>query len=85
MATPPHAALGSAAATLGLVLLPSTVAHAATCTTYYISSSSGNDSNDGCSTSTPWKTLTNVNSTTFTAGDQILFQATRWAAAMARM
>jgi hypothetical protein len=49
-------------------------AEAATCTTYYVSSSSGSDSNSGCSSSTPWKTLTNVNSTTFTAGNQILFQ-----------
>ncbi|MEU6222893.1 LamG-like jellyroll fold domain-containing protein [Streptomyces sp. NPDC047042] len=69
------AALGSATAALGLVIIPSTTAHAATCTTYYISSSSGSDSNDGCSTATPWQTLTNVNSTTFTAGNQILFQA----------
>ncbi|MFF7558846.1 LamG-like jellyroll fold domain-containing protein [Streptomyces pseudovenezuelae] len=68
------AATGSAAAALGLVMLPATVAHAATCTTYYVSSGSGSDSNDGCTSSTPWKTLTNVNSTTFNPGDQILFQ-----------
>ncbi|MDQ0933622.1 LamG-like jellyroll fold domain-containing protein [Streptomyces turgidiscabies] len=69
------AATGSAAAALGLVVLPATAAHAATCTTYFVSSSSGSDSNDGCSAGTPWKTLTNVNSTTFNAGDQIQFQA----------
>ncbi|MFC8515451.1 LamG-like jellyroll fold domain-containing protein [Streptomyces sp. NPDC057257] len=67
------AAIGSAAAALGLVMLPATTAHAA-CTTYYVSSSSGSDSNDGCSASTPWKSISKVNGTTFTAGDQILFQ-----------
>lgn len=67
------AATGSAAAALGLVMLPATTAHAA-CTTYYVSSSSGSDSNDGCSSSTPWQSLTKVNGTTFSAGNQILFQ-----------
>ncbi|GGN22497.1 LamG-like jellyroll fold domain-containing protein [Streptomyces fuscichromogenes] len=69
------AVVASAAAGLVLAIVPSTTASAATCTTYYVSSSSGSDSNDGCSSSSPWQTLTNVNSTTFTAGDQILFQA----------
>ena len=41
-------------------------------TTYYISNS-GSDSNNGNSTSTAWKSLTKVNSVTFSAGDQILF------------
>ncbi len=50
-------------------------ASATTCSTYYVSSSAGSDSNDGCSTSTPWQSLTNVNATTFVAGNQILFQA----------
>ncbi|MGH1553731.1 hypothetical protein ACRAWF_22390 [Streptomyces sp. L7] len=49
-------------------------AEAAGCTTYYVSSASGSDSNDGCTTATPWKTLTNVNATTLAAGNQILFQ-----------
>jgi len=63
-------------ALLGLGLAPAlaTPAQATTCTTYYISSSSGSDSNDGCSTAAPWQTLTNVNATTFAAGSQILFQ-----------
>ncbi|MFJ9244973.1 LamG-like jellyroll fold domain-containing protein [Streptomyces sp. NPDC101776] len=70
------AAAASAAAAVGLAIVPTTEAHAATtCTTYYVSSSAGSDSNDGCSSSTPWKTLTNVNATTFVAGNQILFQA----------
>jgi len=40
---------------------------------YYLSST-GNDSNDGLSELTPWKTLDKVNSTTFSAGDNILFK-----------
>ncbi|WP_405976364.1 LamG domain-containing protein [Streptomyces sp. NBC_00988] len=62
-------------AVLGAMILPAAQAHAATtCTTYYVSSSGGSDSNDGCTSATPWKTLTNINATTFTAGNQILFQ-----------
>lgn len=49
-------------------------AQAATCTTYYVSSSAGSDSNTGCSASAPWKTLAKVNATTFSAGNQIFFQ-----------
>ena len=44
-----------------------------TATIYYVSNS-GNDSNSGISTSSPWQTLTKVNTTLFFAGDQILFQ-----------
>ncbi|QQG52346.1 MAG: right-handed parallel beta-helix repeat-containing protein [Candidatus Falkowbacteria bacterium] len=40
--------------------------------TYYISST-GNDSNNGTSSSSPWQTLTKVNATTFKPGDNILF------------
>jgi hypothetical protein len=43
-------------------------------TIYYVDSASGSDTNNGTSTSTPWKTLTKVNSTTFVAGDQIQFK-----------
>jgi hypothetical protein len=42
-------------------------------TTYYVSST-GNDSNSGITSDQPWQTLTKVNSRTFVAGDQILFQ-----------
>ena len=41
-------------------------------TDYYISAS-GNDTNTGLSTSTPWKTIAKVNSSNFLAGDRILF------------
>jgi hypothetical protein len=43
-------------------------------TVYYVDST-GSDSNDGLSTTTPWKTLTKVNSITFNPGDEILFKA----------
>jgi parallel beta-helix repeat protein len=42
--------------------------------TFYISSSTGSDSNTGTSSSSPWKTLSKVNSQTFMAGDGILFK-----------
>ena len=42
-------------------------------TNYYVSNS-GNDGNNGTSTSTPWQTLAKVNSTTFVAGDTISLQ-----------
>jgi hypothetical protein len=40
---------------------------------YYVDSAIGNNSNAGTSTSAPWLDLTKVNATTFSAGDQILF------------
>ncbi|MEO6681587.1 MAG: right-handed parallel beta-helix repeat-containing protein [Ginsengibacter sp.] len=40
---------------------------------YYVSAS-GNDSNNGTSTSTPWKTLNKVNSASLQAGDRVLFK-----------
>lgn len=42
---------------------------------YYVDSINGNDSNNGTSTSTAWKTFTKVNSTTFKPGDQILLKS----------
>jgi hypothetical protein len=60
--------LGFSAALVG-----TTPASAAGCTTYYVSSATGSDSNDGCSTTTPWQSLAKVNATTFAAGNQLLF------------
>jgi len=40
-------------------------------TDYYVSSSQGNDSNNGLSPSTPWKTLTKIKQKTFLPGDVI--------------
>jgi hypothetical protein len=60
--------LGFSAALVG-----TTPASAAGCITYYVSSATGSDSNDGCSTTTPWQSLAKVNATTFAAGNQLLF------------
>ena len=46
----------------------------ASATTYYVSSSTGNDSNAGTSASVPWKTIAHVNGQTFQPGDSILFK-----------
>lgn len=66
------AVVSAALAMAGLSVVTATSAHA-TCSTYYVSTS-GSDSNDGCSSSTPWLSLAKVDATTFTAGNQILFQ-----------
>src|SRR5690554_3348128 len=42
--------------------------------TYYVSSSTGSDSNSGTSESSPWKTLNKINSFNFYPGDKILFK-----------
>ncbi len=56
------------AATLAAMLANATV--------YYVSSSSGVDTNNGTSQSTPWRTIDRVNQSTYSivAGDQVLFQ-----------
>lgn len=43
-------------------------------TTYYVSSSTGNDSNPGTTTSAPWKSMSKVNSTSFSPGDSVLLR-----------
>jgi len=43
-------------------------------TTYYVDATNGNDDNDGMSSETPWKTISKVNSASFSAGDSILFK-----------
>lgn len=55
-----------------IIGIPMTV-HAAG-TTYYVSSSTGNDSNSGTSSSTPWKTLVRASNQSYVAGDQILLK-----------
>jgi Right handed beta helix region len=42
-------------------------------TIYYVNCATGNDSNNGLSSSTAWRTTTRANQQTYTAGDQILF------------
>ncbi|MBW5445712.1 DNRLRE domain-containing protein [Cohnella sp. CFH 77786] len=44
-------------------------------TSYYVDSVSGNDSYDGLSSATPWKSLNKVNAATFQPGDRILFKS----------
>jgi hypothetical protein len=55
---------------VGMVAIAGGPLHAAT---YYVSPS-GSDTNAGTSTGAPWRTAAKVNSTTFSAGDSILFQ-----------
>lgn len=43
--------------------------------TYYVSSSSGNDANNGISQNTPWKTLEKASSIEYFPGDKILLKA----------
>jgi hypothetical protein len=43
-------------------------------TTYYVSSSAGNDANAGTSSAAAWQTIAKVNSQTFAAGDSILLK-----------
>ncbi|MEO7124217.1 MAG: LamG domain-containing protein, partial [Lacisediminihabitans sp.] len=68
------AILIAVSAMIAAPLVVAAPAQASGCTTYYVSSVSGSDSNSGCSASTAWQTLSNVNATTFAAGNQILFQ-----------
>ncbi len=59
------------AAPIPILELPASAAN----TTYYIDSAGGNDSNNGLSESTPWRTLSKVsNKTTFQPGDRILLK-----------
>ncbi|MBN1482183.1 right-handed parallel beta-helix repeat-containing protein [candidate division KSB1 bacterium] len=41
---------------------------------YFVDATSGNDTNDGTSAATPWRTIQKVNDTFFSPGDQILFK-----------
>jgi hypothetical protein len=43
-------------------------------TTYYVSSSSGSDSNSGTAANAAWQTMAKVNARTFQAGDSILLK-----------
>jgi len=55
-----------------LFLLQGDAGAASTPQTYYVSQSGGNDTNDGLSPATPWKTLAKVNGWLFNPGDQVL-------------
>ncbi len=43
-------------------------------TTYYVDYSGGNDSNDGRSSSSAWKTISKINNSTLNPGDEVLFK-----------
>ncbi|MAE15539.1 MAG: hypothetical protein CL821_08140, partial [Crocinitomicaceae bacterium] len=47
----------------------------ANATSYFISTSLGNDNNNGLSSNQPFKSIEKLNSITFQAGDSILFKA----------
>ncbi len=55
---------------VSLLLICSTVS----ATTYYVDATDGDDDAAGTSSGTAWQNLSKVNSTTFSAGDSILFQ-----------
>ncbi|WP_221392581.1 hypothetical protein [Dyadobacter sp. NIV53] len=44
-------------------------------TTYYVDDKNGNDSRNGTSTATAWKSVSKTNSVIFKPGDKILFRA----------
>lgn len=50
------------------------LASTATGATYYVDATSGDDTRDGLSAATAWKTIAKVNGASFVAGDQILFK-----------
>jgi hypothetical protein len=43
-------------------------------TTYYMDAASGNDSNSGTSTTSPWRTINKANTLNFEPGDRLLFR-----------
>lgn len=61
--------------TQGVFLLNEELAFqiAGTTNNYYVSSTTGNDANDGLIPEAPWKTLTKVSEFSFTPGDSVLF------------
>ena len=46
----------------------------ASASTYYVSSSTGNDNNNGTSSASAWKTIGHVNGQTFQPGDSVFFK-----------
>lgn len=63
------AAQATASQSLTVIVNPNTSSFVS----YYIDSTAGNDSNNGTSMSTPWRTVAKVNSTSFAPGDHIFF------------
>jgi hypothetical protein len=61
--------------TLALLFLVLTFVYTSNATTYYVSSSQGNDANNGTSPSSPWQSIYKLNSmfNNLSSGDQVLF------------
>lgn len=60
---------------LSLIFLStSSVESQSTSKTYYVNSVSGNDTNNGTSEASAWKSTTKVNTATFVPGDVVLFR-----------
>ena len=60
---------------LFFALSPSSLIHSkAFAATYYVDATNGQDTNTGLSETNAWKTIANVNGSSFKAGDQILFK-----------
>lgn len=57
-----------------LLIIFLTWSNIASATTYYVSSSTGSDGNNGTSVSAPWQTIAHVNAQTFQPGDSVLFR-----------
>ncbi|MDN5213284.1 hypothetical protein QQ020_14540 [Fulvivirgaceae bacterium BMA12] len=49
--------------------------HIGSATNYYVDATGGNDANNGTAKLNAWRTLANINATTFQPGDSILFKA----------
>lgn len=56
------------------VVLACALTTGASATTYYVNASGGDDSKDGQTTATAWKSMGKVNGSSFAPGDQILFK-----------
>ena len=59
---------------IGVFALIPQAAEAGTSVTYYVSSSTGSDSNSGLSPSSPWQSLSKVNTVTLAPGDEVLLK-----------
>lgn len=65
----------NAAIRIALVLAAALLACSAHGATYYVDDAGGSDANSGTSSNAAWRTLSKVNSRTFSPGDRILFKA----------
>jgi len=70
---PERRRFGSKIKSLTLLVIAVLVTSYLQATTYYVSNN-GNDSNNGTSTSSPWRTISKVNSTNLNPGDMVLFR-----------